>query len=153
MCQNNLIIKSGFFLFVTLSSICFLFSTCKKQNEKYILEAKIDLLTKDTLIYDEQILWWNSSSQMVTFKKENTSNNNELKEAWFKYEMDGSFTAALSNGYVYSGNWEFLNNGTKLKLYSKELSYDETFEIIALTNEKFEWTDFEHLTFYRLVHK
>ena len=106
--------KPRLFLFTIPTFICFLFSTCKKQNEKYVLEAKIDLLTKDTLVYDEQILWWNSTNQVITFKKENTSNSNDLKDAWFKYEMDGSFTAALSNGYVYSGSWEFLDNGKKL---------------------------------------
>jgi hypothetical protein len=134
-------------------SICIQFITCKKQEEKNVTEARKNLLTRDTLVYEQQILWWNSSNQIIAYKKENSANSNDLRKAWFKYEADGSFKAALSNGHSYSGNWEFLENATRIRLSSAELSYNEVIEIISLNNEEFDWTDPEHHSFYRLVAK
>jgi hypothetical protein len=144
--------KSRSSLSVILISICIQFITCTKQGEKNITEARRNILVRDTLVYEQQILWWNSPDQIIAYKKENVVNNNELRKAWFKYEKDGSFKAALSNGHNYSGNWELLENATKIKLSSAELSYNEVFEIISLTNEKFEWTDAEHHSFYRMIY-
>ena len=145
--------KSRTFLSAILILICVLFVTCKKQSVKNILEAKIDLLTKDTLFYNEQILWWHSSYQTLAFKRERTFNSNDLNNAWFKFEVNGNFKAALSNGYPYSGNWEFIENGKKLHLSSPELLYNETIEIITLTEEKLEWSDLEHNSFYSLLYR
>jgi hypothetical protein len=143
--------KSRPSLLTMLLATCILCINCKKQDRSYVVE--INLLTQDTLVYDEQILWWNSPNQTISYKRDSIFNSNDLKGDWFKYERDGSFEAALSNGHTYSGNWELLENATKIRLSSIELSYDETFEIIALTKEKFEWTDLEHHSFYRQVSK
>ena len=140
-------------LLLILIAICIQFITCKKQDEKDSTETRRNLLTSDTLVYEQQILWWNSSEEIIAYKKGSLANNNNLQKAWFKYEVDGSFKAALSNGHTYSGNWEFLENGTKIRLSSDELFYTEIFEIISLTNEKFDWTDTEHNSFYRMVRK
>jgi hypothetical protein len=144
--------KSRPFLPAILISICIQFITCTKQGEKNITEARRNILVRDTLVYERQILWWNSPDQIIAYKKESVANSNDLRKAWFKYEKDGSFKAALSNGHIYSGNWELLENATKIKLTSAELSYNEVFEIISLTNEKFEWTDPEHHSFYRMIY-
>jgi hypothetical protein len=67
--------------------------------------------------------------------------------------MDGSFKAAFNNVQMYSGEWELLENGTKLRRWSVELSYDMTVEVINLTGELFEWYDPEHYAFYRQIPK
>jgi hypothetical protein len=83
--------KSRAFLPAILILICVLFVTCKKQGGKNILDAKRGLLTKDTLFYHEQILWWHSSYQTFAFKRERSFNSNDLNNAWFKFEINGSF--------------------------------------------------------------
>lgn len=143
--------KSRSVLLAAFISICLLFITCTRHAEKNVVETKRDMLTQDTLFYEEQILWWNSSAQTVSFKRGGSDNSNDLSNAWFKYEKNGSFKAALSNGQSFSGNWEFQDNATKIRLSSAELSYEETFEIVALTNNKFEWTDLSHSSFYRQI--
>jgi hypothetical protein len=145
--------KSRPFLLIILVSICIQFITCKKQEEKNTIEARRNILTGDTLVYEQQILWWNSSNQIIAYKKENSANSNDLRKAWFKYEKNGSFKAALSNGHAYSGNWEFVENATRIRLSSSELSHNEAIEIISLNDEKLEWTDLEHHSFYRMVAK
>lgn len=145
--------KPGSILLSALVCVFLLFITCTKHTENNIVETKRGLLTKDTLFYDEQILWWNSPNQTIAFKRGGCANSNDLLKAWFKYEVNGSFKAALSNGHSFSGNWEFLDNATKIRLSSKELSQNETFEIITLANNKFEWTDLSHSSFYRQVSK
>jgi hypothetical protein len=145
--------KSRPSLLIILVSICIQFITCKKQEEKNNIEARRNILTSDTLVYEQQILWWNSPNEVIAYKKENAANSNDLRKAWFKYEIDGSFKAALSNGHTYSGNWEFLENAAKIRLSSVELSYNEVIEIISLHNEKLEWTDLEHHSFYQMVAK
>lgn len=145
--------KSTPYLHLILICICIQFISCTKLEEKNTTEARRNLLARDTLIYEQQILWWNSSDQLIAYKKGSTANTNDLQKAWFKYEIDGTYKAALSNGYTYAGTWEFLENATKIKLSSAELSYNEVIEIISLTNENFDWTDPEHHSFYRLVRK
>src|SRR5688500_12420255 len=107
--------KSRPSLLIVLVSICLQFITCTKQEEKNAIEARRNILTSDTLVYEQQILWWNSPNEVIAYKKENGANSNDLRKAWFKYETDGSFKAALSNGHSYSGNWEFLENATKIR--------------------------------------
>jgi hypothetical protein len=78
--------KSRSVLLAALISICLLFITCTRHAEKNVVETKRDMLTQDTLFYEEQILWWNSSAQTVSFKRGSSDNSNDLSNAWFKYE-------------------------------------------------------------------
>lgn len=111
-------------------------------------------MTADTLVYEEQILDWNLPSQRVTFKRGSNANTSDfLKDYWIKYNMDGSFKAALNSVQMYSGGWELVENGTKLRLWSVDLSFDITVEVIKLTSEQFEWYDPEHYAFYRQIPK
>jgi hypothetical protein len=150
--QSTLV--SRLIFFAILVQVCFHFISCKKQDENDLLNIKKELLTADTLVYDEQILGWNSPDQRVTFKRGSSTNSNDgLKDQWIKYDMDGSFKAAFNDIQIYSGEWELLENGTKLRRWSTDLSYDITVEVIKLRSEQFEWYDSEHYAFYRQTPK
>jgi hypothetical protein len=150
--QSTLV--SRLIFFAILVQVCFHFISCKKQDENDLLNIKKELLTADTLVYEEQILNWNLASQRVTFKRgSNTNSSDFLKDYWIKYDMNGSFKAAFNNVQMYSGQWEFLEDGTKLRMWSTELSYDNTYEVIKLISETFEWYDSEHYAFYRQIPK
>jgi hypothetical protein len=142
---------SCFTVFYTIF-ICSLLS-CKRENETNALQVKRELLTSDTLIYDEEIVNWQGPNQRVVFKKGSTSNAINIENAWIKYNLDSTFQALLSNFIRYDGKWELQNNGGKIRLTSTSLDFDETYNVIKLTKDTFEWVDPIHYAFYREVKK
>ena len=67
-------------LFAIILLVCFQFISCKKQNENDSLEIKRQVLTADTLVYEEQILDWNLPSQRVPFKRGSNTNASDFFE-------------------------------------------------------------------------
>lgn len=141
----------GFTVCCTLFICSFL--SCKRVNTTDLLREKKELLTSDTLIYDEEIANWGLPSQRVIFKKGSTSNTLSLENAWIKYNLDGTFEAMLFNLTRYDGKWELQNNGEKIRLTSTSLDFDETYNVIKLTKDTFEWVDPVRYVFFRQVKK
>jgi hypothetical protein len=141
----GLIICGTFFL---------LLISCKRENEINDLQTKKEFLAGDTLIYDEEIVNWKLDSQRVVFKRGSASNVLPLENAWVKYNLNDSFRAMLPNGSIpYGGKWQLQNNGGKIRLTSTDLSYDETYEVIKITKDTFEWFDPSRSVFFRQVAK
>lgn len=134
-----------FTLFISIIS-------CKRENETNSLLAKRELLTSDTLIYDEEIINWQLPSQRVVFKKGSTSNTLALDTSWIKYNLDGTFQARFFF-LRYDGKWELQNNGGKIRLTSTSLDFDETYDVVKLTKDTFEWVDPVRYAFYRQIMK
>jgi hypothetical protein len=66
--------------------------------------------------------------------------------------MDGTFQAMLFFTR-YDGKWELQNNGGKIRVTSTSLDFDETYNVIKLTKDAFEWSDPSRYGFYRQVMK
>lgn len=139
-------------LFIACSTLFIGLTSCKRENETNTLQVKREWLTSDTLIYDEAIVDWRLPSQRVVFKKGSTSNTLPLDTSWIKYNMDGTFQAMLFFTR-YDGKWELQNNGGKIRVTSTSLDFDETYNVIKLTKDAFEWSDPSRYGFYRQVMK
>jgi hypothetical protein len=128
--------------------------SCKKDstNENNDFQTTKQLLARDTLIYDEQILNWKYPSQKTSYKRGQTTNTIDLDNDWTKYEIDGSFTFSISNILIRTGEWELLDHGKKLHIWNIAESMDETFDILKLTKDTFEFSDPSRYSFYRQVH-
>lgn len=141
------------FRLVVCVTFFLLLISCKRENEISDLQTKREFLTGDTLIYDEEIVNWKLDSQRVVYKKGSASNVINLENAWVKYNLNDSFMAMLPNQMPYDGKWQLQKNGEKIRLTSTSLAFDETYDVIKITKDTFEWFDPARYVFFRQVAK
>ena len=134
--------------------LCINLISCEKnsKNENNELQTMRELLTRDTLIYDEQILNWKYPGQRTSYKRGQTSNSINLDNEWTKYESDGSVAFSQFFAPIRTGKWELLDHGKKIHIWNTAENMDETFDILKLTKDTFEWADPNRYAFYRQVH-
>ena len=146
-----------FAMIVLLFVVCLMVSisvvSCKQEIETDFLQVKRELLTGDTLIYEEEIVNWKYPSERVVFKRESTANVLPLEDMWIKYNPDNTFKALFIDNLLYEGKWELLDNSGKIRLTSPSRDFDETFDIIRLVKDTFEFADPLRFAFYRQVKK
>jgi hypothetical protein len=100
-----------------------------------------DLLTKDSLKFESYIIKWNTPKVDTLYARDSSRNRLNLDTAWFKFDKKGTYQAYLSLDYNYSASWEFLDNGSKLRLWNDERKFDQEFNLIKLTQDTVELTD------------
>jgi hypothetical protein len=146
--------KTILILFVLAQSTLLL--NCKKEVERNRTAPQnmYDLLTKDSLKFESYIIKWNTSSADTFYTRRATGNRMNLDTSWFKFDKDGSYNAFLSLNYNYAASWEFLDNGSKLRLWSNDRSFDQEFTIVRLIQDTVEWVNpkLDNL-FYRFSYK
>lgn len=128
---------------------------CKKETVRNNTAppAMYDLLTKDTLQFESYIFKWNTSSADTVYKRD-TGNNLMLDTAWLKFDKNGTYQAYLALSNNYAASWEFLDNGSKLRLWSDDRNFDQEFTLVRLSQDTVEWLNprFDNL-FYRFLFK
>jgi len=128
-------------LLVVVQSVFLL--NCKKESVSnttaptYMLE----LLTKDTLEFESYIIHWNTSTMDTLYRRGGNANNLNLDTAWFKFDKDGTYKAYLSLGYNYSASWQFLDNGSKLRLWNDVMKFDQEFTMVKLSTDTIQWVN------------
>ena len=128
---------------------------CKKEpvRNNTAPQAMYELLSRDTLEFESYILKWNTSSVDTMYTRD-TGRNKLLDTAWFKFDKNGTYQASLSLNYKYSASWEFLDNGSKLRLWNDERKFDQEFTLLKLTQDTVELLNPElDNLFYRLLFK
>jgi hypothetical protein len=143
--------KTFIVLFLLAQSILLL--NCKKDEVRNNTapQSMYDLLTKDSLKFESYIIKWNTPKVDTLYARDSSRNRLNLDTAWFKFDKKGTYQAYLSLDYNYSASWEFLDNGSKLRLWNDERKFDQEFNLIKLTQDTVELTDpkLDNL-FYRL---
>ena len=143
--------KTFIVLFLLAQSILLL--NCKKDEVRNNTapQSMYDLLTKDSLKFESYIIKWNTPKLDTLYARDSGRNRLNLDTAWFKFDKKGTYQAYLSLDYNYSASWEFLDNGSKLRLWNDERKFDQEFNLIKLTQDTVELTDpkLDNL-FYRL---
>lgn len=128
---------------------------CKKESVRNNTapQAMYDLLSRDTLEFDSYILKWNTSSVDTMYTRD-SGRNKLLDTAWLKFDKNGTYQADLSLNYNYSANWEFLDNGSKLRLWNDQRKFDQEFTLLKLTQDTVELLNpkLDNL-FYRFLFK
>ena len=128
---------------------------CKKESVRNNTapQAMYELLSRDTLEFESYILKWNTSSVDTMYIRD-SSRNKLLDTAWFKFDKNGTYQAYLSLNYNYSASWEFLDNGSKLRLWNDERKFDQEFTLVKLTQDTVELLNpkLDNL-FYRFLFK
>lgn len=140
-------------LFALVPSIVFF--SCKKDTTSQAgttPQYMADFLTTDSLKFDSYIFKWNTSKADTFYKRGSIANRVDMDTCWFKFNTDGTYKAHMPLNYNYSAQWQFLQNGTKLRLWSS--GFDKQYTLIKLSKDTVEWLDpgLDSL-FYRLVHK
>ncbi|HTM90877.1 MAG TPA: hypothetical protein VL095_00555 [Flavisolibacter sp.] len=128
---------------------------CKKEpvRNNTAPQAMYDLLSRDTLEFESYILKWNTSSVDTMYTRD-SGRNKLLDTAWFKFDKNGKYQAYLSDNFTYSASWEFLDNGSKLRLWNDQRKFDQEFTLLKLTQDTVELLNpkLDNL-FYRLLFK
>jgi hypothetical protein len=146
--------KTFTILFLLLQGILLL--NCKKEpvRNNSAPPSMYELITKDTLEFESYIIKWNTSSVDTFYKRRATGNSLNLDTSWLKFDKGGTYKAFLSRDYNYSASWEFLDNGSKLRLWSDGRNFDQEFTILRLSQDTVEWLNskLDNL-FYRFTYK
>lgn len=129
---------------------------CKKETVRNNTapQSMYDMLVRDTLAFDSYIFKWNTASVDTFYTRNATNNNLNLDTAWLKFDKNGTYQANFSSSSNYSANWEFLDNGSKLRLWNDTRNFDEELTLIRLSQDTVEWLNprLDNL-FYRLLFK
>lgn len=144
--------KRIIFLLVLIQSV--LFVNCKKETVRNNTapQSMYDLIINDTLQFESYIIKWNTSSADTIYNRRRSSNRINFDTAWFKFNKDGTYTGYISLGFNYSANWEFLDNGLKLRLWNT--SFDKELNLLKLSKDTVEWLDPKtDSLFYRFIPK
>ncbi len=133
--------KTFIVLFLLAQSILLL--NCKKDEVRNNTapQSMYDLLTKDSLKFESYIIKGNTPKVDTLYARDSNRNRLNLDTAWFKFDKKGTYQAYLSLDYNYSASWEFLDNGSKLRLWNDERKFDQEFNLIKLTQDTVELTD------------
>jgi hypothetical protein len=129
-----------FIVFFLLAQSIFLLN-CKKDEVRNNTapQSMYDLLTKDTLKFESYIFKWNTPSVDTMYARDsNRLNTMNLDTAWFMFDKKGTYQAYLSLDYNYSASWEFLDNGSKLRLWNDDRKFDQEFTLVKLTQDTVE---------------
>jgi hypothetical protein len=144
--------KRTIILFFVVQTVFLL--NCKKETVRNntASQAMYDLITKDSLKFDSYIIKWNASSVDTMYYRGRSSNRQNLDTAWFKFNKDGTYKGYISLTYNYSANWEFLDNGSVIRLWST--NFDKEFNLLKLSKDTVEWLDPKtDSLFYRFIPK
>ena len=113
----------------------FLFAlACKKDNDSP--STKREMLTAHMLIYDELSQLPNRN---IIYKKGASGNTINFDRQRVHYYQDGTYDEFTVQGTFITGNWEFLNNETQVRVFGA--GYSNIGTIVTLTEDKFEWHD------------
>lgn len=135
-----------------IAQTAFLFS-CKKETPRNNTapQSMYDMLTKDTLVFQSYIFKWNTPLVDTFYQRKGNSNYYNLDTAWFKFDANGTYEANFSSSYNYFASWEFLDNGSKLRLWSDARNFDEELTLIRLATDTVEWVNPKFDNLYSLL--
>lgn len=133
--------KKNFILLLILTPSIILFN-CKKDdvvNNNPAPQYMTDLLTQDTLEFESYILHWNRPFPDTFYKRGYNRNRLNFDTLWLKFDKDGTFKGFISHDYQYSAQWQFLDGGSKLRLWNS--SFNRQVNVIKLSKDTIEWLD------------
>jgi hypothetical protein len=108
---------------------------CEKDNDPPSLTKK-QMLTSHMLIYEELDQLPNRN---VLYKRGAAGNVLNFDRQRVHFYQDGTYDEFNINGEFITGNWEFLNNETEVRVYGS--GYSNVATIVSLTEDRFEWRD------------
>ena len=145
--------KKILLVIILIQSLVFL--NCKKESNtpnNTVPQSMIDLLTEDSLQFEAYIIKWTTWKADTFYKRGRTSNSWNMDTSWFKFDKDGTYRAFMSRSYLYSAQWQFLENGARLRLWNS--NFDQQYSVLKLTKDTVEWLEpnLDSL-FYRFIRK
>jgi len=146
--------KKKFHLFIVVI-LSLVFLNCKKDpatQNNTAPQSLIDLLTEDSLQFESYIIKWTTWKADTFYSRGAANNSWNMDTSWFKFNKDGTYRAFMSRSYLYSAQWQFLDNGSRLRLWNA--NFDEQYSVLKLTKDTVEWLepDLDSL-FYRFIRK
>jgi hypothetical protein len=109
------------------------------------------LLCSKRWIYDEYVRDFHGASPQF-FKRSRSRNHFDLHKNWVEFHLDGGFDEYNENGERLKGEWEFLDNGTRIRTRIPGTWHQNTSTILVLTEDRFEWNDDDHDTYGEMIH-
>ena len=109
------------------------------------------LLCSKRWIYEEYVRDFHGGSPQV-FKRSKFHNQFNLHQNWVEFHLDGSFDEYNENGDRFKGEWEFLDNGTRIRTHIPGTWHQNKSTILVLTEDRFEWNDDDHDTYGEMIH-
>ena len=145
--------KKILLVIILIQSLVFL--NCKKESNTQnntAPQSLIDLLTEDSLQFEAYIIKWTTWKADTFYKRGRTGNSWNMDTSWFKFDKDGTYRAFMSRSYLYSAQWQFLENGARLRLWNS--NFDQQYSVLKLTKDTVEWLEpnLDSL-FYRFIRK
>src|SRR3954471_11045128 len=126
---------SSRFYGVPIGLLFILLVACEKDNNTPPLSKK-QMLTAHMLVYEELDQLPNKN---VLYKKGAAGNVLNFDRQRVHFYQDGTYDEFTIDGYLLTGNWEFLNNETQVRVFGT--NYSNVATVVSLTEDRFEWRD------------
>lgn len=137
-------VRSSIRVFVILSTLATLYSSCKKQEIGTPVTAtvsRLTALTANVWIYDSVYTNWGLPSQAVVFVRNVPSNAQDWSKERLKFYRDGSFDEILTTGAVRQGVNTWTMNSDSTILNTSGGGYANTVQVLTLTSTQLVWLD------------
>lgn len=113
--------------------------SCKKDapvRNNTAPQAMYDLISRDTLEFQSYILKWNTARVDTMYVRD--TNVQQLDTAWLKFDKNGTYQTYITKDFTYAASWEFLDNGSRLRLWNDDRKFDQEFILLKLTQDTVE---------------
>ncbi|OQP52858.1 hypothetical protein A4H97_24490 [Niastella yeongjuensis] len=113
--------------------------------------STLQLLTSRSWVYDEYFLDYDYDEPWLVWKPNKSTSFYDLSRSEIKFNSDGTYAETSDDGSTDQGNWTFLNNGTRIRVATPNITFVIT--ITSLTKDRFEWLNVDGTEYAEMVHK